>query len=114
MSDVDLAVAIDLDTNSAIIRDKIDDLLYNLMTQKYIDPVEMLQAGSFIGSERARRMLERKKEEQQQLAAQQQQAMGGNPGMASYMPMQQAPETAGAPTVPEAADHLKNEETTGV
>ena len=114
MSDVDLAVAIDLDTNSAIIRDKIDDLLYNLMNQKYIDPVEMLQAGSFIGSERARRLLEKKKEEQQQMAAQQQQMAGGTGGAAAYMPMQQAPETSGAPTVPEAADHLKNEQQTGV
>ena len=114
MSDVDLAVAIDLDTNSAVIRDKIDDLLYNLMNQKYIDPVEMLQAGSFIGSERARRMLERKKEEQQAMAAQQQQMMGGSGGAAGYMPMQQAPQTTGAPTVPEAADHLKNEQPTGV
>ena len=114
MCDVDLAVAIDLDTNSAIIRDKIDDLLYNLMNQKYIDPVEMLQAGSFIGSERARRMLEKKKEEQQQMAAQQQQAMGGSGAMAGYMPMQQAPQTSGAQTVPEAADHLEEERQTGV
>jgi len=113
MADVDLGVAIDLDTNSATIREKIDDLAFNIMKMNYITPAEMLQSGSFIGAEKLRRLLEKKEEQQQQLAAQQQ-AMGGNPAMSLYAPVQPAPETVGAPTVPETADHLKNEQPTGV
>ena len=100
MSDVDLGVAIDLDSNSSIIRDKIDDLLYNLMRDNWIDPDEMLEAGSFIGSERIRRLLKRKKENQQLQMKPQMQGM----------PVQPAPVTNGAQSVTQTADHLKDEQ----
>jgi len=105
-SDIDLIAATDLDEHSAQIRDKIDDMLWQLMSAGKIGLMTMFKGGSFTGTERAQRLIEQEMEEQaqaQQMAAQQ----GASPAMATSSqgadPLQQ--QEQGADT-----EQLKDEE----
>ena len=71
MRDMDLDVAMDLDSYSATIRDQIVDLLWQLKRDGDIDAYTMLTNGHFPGTYRIRKYLKKKMEEQQALAAQQ-------------------------------------------
>ena len=72
MRDMDLDVAMDLDSYSAIIRDQINDLLWQLMSQGKIDAYTMLSNGNFPGTYRIRKYLKEQMEKQEALAQQQQ------------------------------------------
>ena len=77
-ADIDLIAATDLDEHSAQIRDKIDDMLWQLMSANKIGLMTMFKGGSFTGTERAQRLIEQEMEEQAQAQAQAQ-AQGMNP-----------------------------------
>lgn len=83
MRDIDLDVAMDLDSYSPVIRDQINDLLYQLMSQGKIDAYTMLNTGNFPGTYRLRKYLKEKMEEAQALAVQQE---GGAEAVAATMP----------------------------
>lgn len=71
MRDMDLDVAMDLDSYSAIIRDQINDLLWQLMSQGKIDAYTMLTNGNFPGTYRIRKYLKEQMDKAEALAAQQ-------------------------------------------
>ena len=81
MSDIDLDVALDLDTRSSIVRGRNDNMLWQLQQLGKISPLGMLENGDFPGTERLKRYFKRQ-EEEQQAAMMQQGAAGG------MMPMQ--------------------------
>lgn len=104
MGDIDMDVAMDLDVHSATVRDKIDDLLWQLKGMGDINALEMLESGGFPGTERLKKVLRKKLEEAEQAAAQAQ-AAGLPPAMAG----------GGAPpVVQQAPTHLKDEQPAGI
>lgn len=106
-NDIDFIAATDLDEHSAQIRDKIDDMLWQLMLGNKIGLMTMFKGGSFTGTERAQRLIEQEMEEQaeaQQMAAQ----AGGAPGMATSE-QGANPLQAGVQDVTQVATHLKDE-----
>ena len=70
MRDLDLDVAMDLDSYSATIRDQIVDLLWQLKKDGDIDAYTMLTNGKFPGTYRIRKYLKNKMEEREVLEAQ--------------------------------------------
>lgn len=70
MRDMDLDVAMDLDSYSATIRDQIVDLLWQLKKDGDIDAYTMLTNGKFPGTYRIRKYLKEKMEEREALEAQ--------------------------------------------
>ena len=70
MRDMDLDVAMDLDSYSATIRDQIVDLLWQLKKDGDIDAYTMLTNGKFPGTYRIRKYLKKKMEEREALEAQ--------------------------------------------
>ena len=71
MRDMDLDVAMDLDSYSAVIRDQINDLLYQLMMQGKIDVYTMLSNGNFPGTSRIKKYLKEQMVRAEAMAAQQ-------------------------------------------
>ena len=72
MRDIDLDVAMDLDSYSSTIRDQIVDLLWQLKKDGDIDAYTMLTNGKFPGTTRLRKYLKEKVEQAEAIAAQQQ------------------------------------------
>lgn len=70
MRDMDLDVAMDLDSYSATIRDQIVDLLWQLKKDGDIDAYTMLTNGKFPGTYRIRKYLKEKMEEREAMEAQ--------------------------------------------
>lgn len=70
MRDMDLDVAMDLDSYSATIRDQIVDLLWQLKKDGDIDAYTMLTNGKFPGTYRIRKYLKEKMEEREDMEAQ--------------------------------------------
>lgn len=70
MRDMDLDVAMDLDSYSATIRDQIVDLLWQLKKDGDIDAYTMLTNGKFPGTYRIRKYLKEKMEQREAMEAQ--------------------------------------------
>lgn len=70
MRDMDLDVAMDLDSYSATIRDQIVDLLWQLKKDGDIDAYTMLTNGKFPGTYRIRKYLKEKMEEREAMEVQ--------------------------------------------
>lgn len=70
MRDMDLDVAMDLDSYSATIRDQIVDLLWQLKKDGDIDAYTMLVNGKFPGTYRIRKYLKEKMEQREAMEAQ--------------------------------------------
>ena len=70
MRDMDLDVAMDLDSYSATIRDQIADLLWQLKKDGDIDAYTMLINGKFPGTYRIRKYLKEKMEQKEAMEAQ--------------------------------------------
>lgn len=70
MRDMDLDVAMDLDSYSATIRDQIVDLLWQLKKDGDIDAYTMLSNGKFPGTYRIRKYLKEKMEQREAMEAQ--------------------------------------------
>lgn len=70
MRDMDLDVAMDLDSYSATIRDQIVDLLWQLKKDGDIDAYTMLTNGKFPGTYRIRKYLKEKMEQMEAMEAQ--------------------------------------------
>ena len=70
MRDMDLDVAMDLDSYSATIRDQIVDLLWQLKKDGDIDAYTMLSNGKFPGTYRIRKYLKDKMEQREAMEAQ--------------------------------------------
>lgn len=70
MRDMDLDVAMDLDSYSATIRDQIVDLLWQLKKDGDIDAYTMLTNGKFPGTYRIRKFLKEKMEQREAMEAQ--------------------------------------------
>ena len=70
MRDMDLDVAMDLDSYSATIRDQIVDLLWQLKKDGDIDVYTMLTNGKFPGTYRIRKYLKEKMEQREAMEAQ--------------------------------------------
>lgn len=88
MRDMDLDVAMDLDSYSAIIRDQINDLLWQLMSQGKIDAYTMLTNGNFPGTNRIKKYLKEQMEKAEALA-QMQEANGEVPTANMPQPVEQ-------------------------
>lgn len=95
MRDMDLDVAMDLDSYSATIRDQIADLLWQLKKDGDIDAYTMLTNGKFPGTYRIRKYLKEKMEQKEAMEAQ----MMAN----GQMPAGDAQQASGA-----SAAHLKD------
>lgn len=86
MQDIDFDMALTLDTNSAVIREKMTDLCWQAYLRNEIEFGQMLDLADFGDTSKLKKAWEDFKEQKQQEAmAQAQQAQAGNPAAAALM-----------------------------